>query len=36
MNKELFDAEIINTLNKILVDENIHEYKFSSTINEAR
>jgi len=33
MNKELFDAEIINTLNKILVDENIHEYKFSSTIN---
>jgi len=32
--KELFDKEIINVLNKILVDENIYEYKFSSTINE--
>lgn len=34
LKKILFDEEIISTLNKILVDENINDFIFSSTINE--
>ncbi len=35
LKKVLFDDEIIKTLNKILVDENINDFIFSSTINKA-